>query len=115
MKTFFSQCSQQDVEQFGSEGTFEVDGKFFYNYVEFGTNAGGTEEFTITDGCGRSVPMCVDQIDELVAVLMDIRALKQEHDHSEKLLDFINSEHNNQYVEGNAIKIDTKSFQKYFG
>jgi len=73
MKYFIGKVPNEHVETFGSDGLFEYKGEFFYNSVEFGSNPGGTEDFTISDTCGRSIPLSVDIIDVLIGTLVDIR------------------------------------------
>jgi hypothetical protein len=73
MKYLFAQVQPQDVDMFGRDSLFEADGEFFYNQVEIGTNPGGMEDFTISDTCGRSVPLSTDSIDALIEVLQDIK------------------------------------------
>lgn len=73
MKIYFSEATA-DIEMFGTDGTFEVqDGfgneRYFYNGVEHGTNPGGMDEVRIFDGCGRSIPVAVENIPELVEAL----------------------------------------------
>lgn len=45
------------------------DDKTFYYYVEFGTNPGGTDEFTIGDSVGRTIPIDMQNVDGLVKAL----------------------------------------------
>lgn len=73
MKYLFALVPHQDVDMFGKEDLFEADGDYYFNQVEIGTNPGGMEDFTISDTCGRSIPLCVDSIDALIELLMDIK------------------------------------------
>lgn len=76
MKIYFNPVSQEDVDAFGEDGLLETDnGNFYYHCVEFGTNPGGLDEFTIHDGCNRLMPICVDAVDELIEVLEKISAM----------------------------------------
>lgn len=72
MNIYFSEATD-DIFDFGDEGTFYVEDhgtdRYFYNGVEHGTNPGGMDEVRIFDGCGRSIPIAVDNIPELVAAL----------------------------------------------
>lgn len=46
--------------------------EFYDNYVEYGTNAAGLEEFVIGDGCNRIVPIRIENIRTLISILEDI-------------------------------------------
>lgn len=73
MRIYFSPANTADVDQFGDEGLFTVgvneDKQYFYQAVEFGTNAGGLEEVRIFDTCNRSIPIAVETIPQLVEAL----------------------------------------------
>lgn len=73
MRIYFSPANTGDVDQFGDEGLFTVkDGdnlQYFYQAIEFGTNAGGLEEVRIFDTCNRSIPIAVETIPQLVEAL----------------------------------------------
>lgn len=94
MKINFAQVPAQDVDTFGDEGLFGPDtgGNFYYNYVEFGTNPGGTEEVTITDGCGRIMPIAVDNIPELINVLSRLHTIAQSLKAAEQIQEYVNSD-----------------------
>lgn len=108
MKTYFSPCTPDDAEELGIEGTFTTGGKHFYNYVEFGTNPGGIEEVSIVDGCGRYVPVCIDDVPDLIAALQDAYTTAQEIALAEKVLQCVHSNFA-QYVEDTNVKFDPKS------
>ena len=73
MKYLFALVPHQDVDMFGKDDLFEADGDYYFNQVEIGTNPGGMEDFTISDTCGRSIPLSVDSIDALIELLMDVK------------------------------------------
>ena len=73
MKYLFALVPHQDVDMFGKDDLFEADGDYYFNQVEIGTNPGGMEDFTISDTCGRSIPLSTDSIDALIELLMDIK------------------------------------------
>ncbi len=75
MIIYFSKADPIDLQMFGSEGTFQAGDAFYYNGVEFGTNPGGMDEVRIFDSCGRSVPLCVEQIGELIEALQHCRRM----------------------------------------
>jgi hypothetical protein len=114
MKTYFSQCSTKDLELFGDSGTFKVGDNYFYNFVEFGSNPGGVDEFAIADGCGRYVPVSVEDIDNLITILMDIKSLKDEQAYQEKHAAYINDPKATQAVVNDTITITPESLQKHF-
>lgn len=70
MNIYFGRAHE---DEFDFSDLFEVfrDGKVhrYYQAVEFGTNPGGTDEVRIYDTIGRSVPISVDTIPELVEAL----------------------------------------------
>lgn len=75
MKYYFGKVPAQDVTAFGDEGLFEHEGEYFYNQLEIGSNPGGTEDFVISDTCGRSIPLATEMIPELARVLLDIKLM----------------------------------------
>jgi len=75
MKYYFGKVSERDVEMFGSDDLFEHDGAYYYNQIEIGSNPGGTEDFMISDTCGRSIPISTDMISSLGRVLLDIKMM----------------------------------------
>lgn len=75
MKYYFGKVPAQDVKMFGDEGLFEHEGQYFYNQLEIGSNPGGTEDFVISDTCGRAIPISTDMIPELARVLLDIKLM----------------------------------------
>jgi hypothetical protein len=78
MRIYFAEADMSDDEfEYHLEGAFKYRGKYYWNYVEFGTNAAGTEEFVIHDGCERLMPLCVDKIDDLIDVLEQVRNLHE--------------------------------------
>lgn len=85
MKYFIGLATDDIIEGFGTDGLFEHDGDYFYNTVEFGSNPGGTDDFVIADGCGRSIPLSVDTLDVLIKVLMDIRITAATLEHADEV------------------------------
>jgi len=77
MKFLIGHVPHQDIEMFGEEGLYEHDGDFYYNQVEIGTNPGGLEDFVISDGIGRSVPVSTDHLEELINALTNIQSYIQ--------------------------------------
>ncbi len=93
MKIYFNEVPQADVDHFGEDGLFETEsGNFFYNYVEYGTNPGGTDEFAIHDGCGRYIPLTVESIAELVEVLERVQRMHNAITHGEDTLEMVMSD-----------------------
>lgn len=52
-----------------NEGTFSHADNNYYFGLECGTNIGGTEEFTVFDGCDRMVPLSVEYLDDFIRAL----------------------------------------------
>lgn len=52
-----------------------TDDKVFYYCVEYGSNPGGLEDFTIMDTASRSIPISVDHIDELITALTYVKRI----------------------------------------
>lgn len=94
MKINFAQVPAQDVDTFGDEGLFGPDesGNFYYNYVEFGTNAGGIEEVCITDGCDRIMPISIDNIPNLIAALNECYKIALDLRRVEQMQDYVNAD-----------------------
>lgn len=94
MKINFAQVPHQDVDVFGDNNLFGPDesGNFYYNYVEFGTNPGGTDEVAIVDGCDRFMPIAVDSIPDLINALTSCYTLAQKLTKAQRIEDYVNSE-----------------------
>lgn len=73
MKYFIGQVASEEMDTIGEDGLFEYGGDYYYNMVEFGTNPGGAEDFVISDTCGRSVPISIEQLAVLIETLQDIQ------------------------------------------
>lgn len=75
MKIHFSQPDHNhDVEDM-----FQDDkGGLYYFELEYGTNAGGMDEFMLRDTCGREVPVCVEEIPNMIRALLEIHLLATE-------------------------------------
>lgn len=73
MKINFAQVPHEDIDMFGDDNLFGPDeaGNFYYNYVEFGTNPGGTDEVAIHDGCDRYMPIAMDNVPEFIQALAE--------------------------------------------
>ena len=77
MKAFFAEVSPEELAQY-SDAVFTVETetgevKHFVHVVEYGSNAGGTDEFIISDSIGRYVPISIDDLDTLIGILTDLR------------------------------------------
>ena len=94
MKINFAQVPHHDVDTFGDDSLFGPDdaGNFYYNYVEFGTNPGGTDEVCIVDSCDRYMPIAVDSIPDLIAALDSAYNLAQALKNAELITDYVNSD-----------------------
>lgn len=107
MKINFAQVPHDDVDTFGDEGLFGPDheGNFYYNYVEFGTNPGGTDEVAIVDGCGRFMPIAVENIPELIRVLREINSLSFQIRSTQEVTDYVTSDAEG-YTNDNRIQYE---------
>jgi hypothetical protein len=110
MKINFSQVPANDVDLFGDENLFGPDnnGNFYYNYLEFGTNPGGTDEVAITDGCGRYMPIAVDTIPDLVAALEEVARISGTLNLARQLEMYAESP-SEAYVENDQVRHDPES------
>lgn len=66
----------QDLDTSDTSGTLTsaTSGQFYYA-VEYGSNSAGFEEFVIMDGCGRIVPIDIDNLDNLYLALDIIKEI----------------------------------------
>lgn len=104
MKINFAQVSHADIDTFGDEDLFgpDLEGNYFYNYVEFGTNAGGTDEVAIIDGCKRYMPITVDHIPDLITALQEVQRIAAEIDFGKQITAYATGEAQAYVVEGNV-------------
>ncbi len=77
-------------------GTFEVqtaDGvENYYTMVEYGTNAGGLDEFVISDACGRYVPLVVEDIETLQNILADLSEIVEQVQDANDIIEQVTDE-----------------------
>ena len=94
MKINFAQVPHTDIDNFGDENLFGPDesGNFYYNYLEYGTNAGGTDEVAIVDGCDRYMPIAVDNIPELITALAEVLRISHEIKFAKEITTYVESE-----------------------
>jgi len=113
MKINFAQVPHSDVDMFGDDNLFGPDhsGNFYYNYVEFGTNPGGTDEIAITDGCGRYMPIAVDNIPDLIAALTEVARISDQLTTAKQLQSYAEST-SEAYVENDQVRHDPESVQE---
>jgi hypothetical protein len=110
MKINFAQVPHDDIDTFGDDNLFgpDVNGNFYYNYLEFGTNPGGVEEVAIHDGCGRYMPIAVDSIPDLVAALTEIARISDQLTLARQLETYAES-YSEAYVENDQVRHDPES------
>jgi hypothetical protein len=113
MKINFAQVPHADVDTFGDTNLFGPDksGNFYYNYVEFGTNPGGVDEVAITDGCGRYVPIAIENIPELIAALTEVARISDKLTLARQLEMYAESD-SEAYVENDQVRHDPESVQE---
>lgn len=117
MKIFISRVSDQDLEMFDSDGLVgpDDDGDYFNQYVEYGSNSGGVDEFTIGDGCGRMVPFGIEAIDDLIIALKGIRKVINDIKYADELKEKIESDGTTCVDLFGNIDWDTESLQDNSG
>lgn len=99
MKAVFSEIAEKDVVEWGFS-TIEVKdeetGKIrhFDSFVEYGSNAGGIDEFVIGDSVGRYVPICLDTLDVLIEILLDLQLTARLYGKAESFIEDVNDEDN---------------------
>ena len=110
MKINFAQVPAHDVDTFGDDNLFGPDksGNFYYNYVEFGTNPGGVDEVALTDGCGRYMPIAVDNIPDLIAALTEVARISDKITLARQLESYAESTAE-AYVENDQVRHDPQS------
>lgn len=113
MKINFAQVPHDDIDTFGDEGLFgpDCDGNFYYNYVEFGTNPGGVEELAIHDGCGRYIPIAVQNIPDLIAALTEVARISDKITLAQQLETYVESNYE-AYVENDKVRHYPESVQE---
>lgn len=113
MKINFAQVPAADVDMFGEQGLFGPDarGNFYYNTLEYGTNAGGTDEVAITDGCDRYMPIAVDNIPELIVALKEVLRIADEIKFAKEITTYVESDAEAN-VDHNQVKHNTESVQE---
>lgn len=94
MKINFAQVPKESLDTNGTDTLFGPDtkGNYYYNYVEFGTNAGGTDEISIVDTCDRYMPIAVESIPELIAALECYLAISNSIKVSDNINYYVNSD-----------------------
>ena len=94
MKINFAQVPHDDIDTFGDDSLFGPDraGNFYYNYVEYGTNPGGTDEVAIHDGCERYMPIAVENIPELIAALEEVLRINAEIKFAKEITSYVESD-----------------------
>lgn len=87
MKFYFGQVPHDVLDDFGDDDLFynEDQGEFYYYCVEFGTNPGGMDEVALHDTAGRYVPVPVDMLRDLAAVLVECNNINAQIQQAENL------------------------------
>lgn len=85
MKIYYGLNTDADeLDMFGTSGLLEFEDNYFSGAVEFGTNPGGLEDVTISDGCGRSIPISIAYVPQLISVLKEMQAIHEEISEGER-------------------------------
>lgn len=98
MKAVFSEIAEKDVVEWGfstikvkDEETGKI--RHFDNFVEYGSNA-DLGDFVIGDSVGRYVPVCLDNLDALIEILLDLQMTALIYDKAESFIEDVNDEDN---------------------
>ena len=98
MKAVFGEIAEKDVVEWGFS-TIEVEeeetGKIrhFDSFVEYDSNA-DFDEFVIGDSLGRYVPLCLDNLDALIEILLDLQLAARLYDEAVSFIEDVNDEDN---------------------
>lgn len=113
MKIYFNQVQENDLKYFGSSELLSPNDSdnYFFNYVEYGTNAGGMEEVAIADSCDRMVPINMEAIPDLIHALETAYDLWKNITFGNALQEAANIEQVEMYVKDSKITFDYKPFQ----
>lgn len=87
---YIGEVPEQYLEQFGDEGQyFEFNDKKFYYALEFNFEDGCA---TLTDTCGRSMPMDYSSYEEIAFAMAELAALQNTYqDLQDEMADFIDA------------------------
>lgn len=105
MKINFAQVSHEDIDVFGDDNLFGPDetGNFYYNFVEYGTNPGGTEEVAIHDGCNRYMPISMDSVPDLIRALAECYKIYSGLQSAERIQELVESD-TEAYVDESGVE-----------
>jgi len=92
MRIYFGEAT--DTEDFGTEGLLQSRGQFYDYMVEFGTNPGGLDDVVIIDGCGRTMPVALEHVKQLIKALQECHTIGSEIQEGEQLREFVESTDN---------------------
>lgn len=107
MKIYFSEVLDNE----DSSETFEYNDSNYYTYVEYGTNPGGLDEIAIADTCRRYMPICIEQVPNLITALQSCYDIHRKMLLAEELKEFAESD-GGAHVEYNEVQFE-ESFQYY--
>jgi len=105
MKIYFGNAN----EDMFADGLFHINENQFYYGVEHGTNAGGLDEVSLFDGCGRTLPIHMEAIPELIAALEEIRTIGEAVKRAQELTERAESN-----AEGQVTNIWNDSYEVEF-
>lgn len=93
MKIYFAKAQvPANDELYDMDGSFRVDGEYYWSYLEYGTNPGGLDEVALHDGCNRFVPIHVDHIDELIQALERVLEMHNTQQEAERIQELAQSD-----------------------
>lgn len=116
MKINFAQVSHEDIDMFGEDNLFGPDaaGEFYYNFVEYGTNPGGTDELAIHDGCNRYMPVSMDHVPDLIKALSECYKIYAGLESAQRIQEIVESD-TQAYVNDSRVKYETEPVSQTAG
>lgn len=103
MKFYFGQVPESDIENFGSEGLYYNEGKYYYYQVEFGTNPGGLDDVVLRDTAGRMVPVASMHLCELATIAIECNNICSEIQEARQLIEDLENYESTASVVGTNI------------
>ena len=97
MKIYFGE-QHQDVSEY-ADSFFSLGNRTFSACVEYGSGPGGFDDVTIFDPIGRSIPIYLQDIPDLIKALSDVLLLNDELETYAELVDEIAESNNINIIE----------------
>lgn len=94
MKIYFGEINEHELEEWGTDGLLQRDGRYFSGAVEFGSNSGGIDDVVISDGCGRSIPLSVEHLKQIAVAFNECGTIYNEIVDAQRLQEEVQSTFN---------------------